>query len=152
MSNWGPRGANLANTRPTSVADPTGGTDTWCVDCSAAGVNDGTILDATFFNTIIGNLRYVQVTGGIAFNADDNTMLWQAIQAAIAGAYTAANGVVKTGTLFETTLGKGTEPVLAFGGINTVADTLLIYDVSGTTTSETTPYAMVKEVMQTEDE
>jgi len=83
---FGPQGYNAVTALPSgaSVNRYGSGVDTWVKDC-AAGDKSGTILDAQFFNTIIGNLRNL-VQGAIANGAaitisdGDMTAVLQAVQ------------------------------------------------------------------------
>ena len=80
------------------------GIDTWVRDCTA-GDENGTILDAAFFNMIIGNLRNVvkqAITDGANITITDGELdlLTQAVKfygqdnAPVAGAGIAVNGNV----------------------------------------------------------
>lgn len=82
---FGPQGPNYTTTRPARDPQASSGVDTWFTNCSAAGATDGTYATADFFNVIIANLRYVCREADVTLNNADDTMLWQAIQAAILG-------------------------------------------------------------------
>ena len=76
------------------------GIDTWCADCGADGTGS-TILDAAFFNMILGNLRYtVQQANAdgaaITMSDGDMTLLYQAIKF-ISGTITVGPGLLLTG-------------------------------------------------------
>jgi len=75
---FGPQGANAASTLPVGTRNNRygAGVDTWVQDCGAGNTN-GTILNAAFFNNIIGNLRNVvkaAVRDGATFDACDGDM------------------------------------------------------------------------------
>ena len=55
---FGPQGYQSSTTLPDGTERNRAGfgVDTWCQDC-AAGAENGTILDAAFFNMIIGNVK-----------------------------------------------------------------------------------------------
>lgn len=151
---FGPFNVNYSLARPAAIADPAGGADTWCVDCSAAGATDGTILDATFFNTIIGNLRYAVRTSGVTLDSTVDTMLYDAIDAiALArtlATITAGEGIaVSAAGQVSVPIGTGALTNVAYGGLDPVADELLIYDASATAAVETTPYDIVRSVLNT---
>ena len=111
---FGPQSANVATALPAGSATNRGGTnvDTWVRDASSNTACDGTVLDAAFFNNIIGNLRYAVRQSGVTLNDGDMTLLYKAIIAAktsfTAGAGTTvttdANGV----TTVSLALGGGT--------------------------------------------
>ena len=93
MTAFGPQGPNFSTVRPATAAQASGGADTWCVDCSAAGALDGTILDASFFNMFIANLRVAVNTAGVPLDESD-TMLYDAITAiAVSNLPTAGAGI-----------------------------------------------------------
>jgi len=76
---FGPQTPFYATTLPTP--DPVVETaDTWFKNCSAAGVPDGTVRSASWYNIVTGNLRTACVSAGITLDDTDHTMLWQAIQ------------------------------------------------------------------------
>jgi len=83
---FGPQGANASTTLPAGAgANAYGaGIDTWAKDCDANG-QGGTVLDAQFFNMILGNIREAvkgAITDGAAITITDGdmTLLWQAIK------------------------------------------------------------------------
>ena len=81
---FGPQNANAALVLPSGADRQRYGTaQTWVQDCSAPGRNDGSILDAAFYNRIIGNLDYLVSVSGITANPGDMTALFRAIMAAI---------------------------------------------------------------------
>jgi len=83
---FGPQGNNAVTMLPagTSTNRYGVGVDTWVKDCVPGGAS-GTVLDAAFFNMLIGNLRGA-INGAIAdganFSANDGdmTLLWKAIK------------------------------------------------------------------------
>lgn len=108
----GPQSPNFSTTRPPTAPDVSAGVDTWCKDCSAPGATDGTILDASFFNAIIAQLRTAIVEAGITLsNADDN-MLEKAIRALAVDELSANYGVRLDGSNIELTIGQGILPVM----------------------------------------
>ena len=83
---FGPQGYQAAERLPAGTTrNRMGrGVDTWVQDC-APGSENGTVLDAAFFNTIIGNLRYlvksaVDAGAGISLTDGDMTLLHQAVK------------------------------------------------------------------------
>jgi hypothetical protein len=91
---FGPQNANAALVLPTgSTIQRYGTAQTWVQDCSAPGRNDGTVLDAAFYNRIIGNLDYIVSIAGVAAQPGDMSALFRAIMAAVAGS---APGVLDT--------------------------------------------------------
>ena len=85
MSNtaFGPQGSNAATALPQGTTVNRYGTriDTWVKDASSAAACDGTVLDAAFFNNIIGNLRYLVTTAGVAKTDGDMTLVYDAVKA-----------------------------------------------------------------------
>jgi len=81
-----PQGNNAVTMLPAGTSTNRYGTgvDTWVTDCVPGGAS-GTVLDAAFFNMLIGNLRGA-IAGAIADGATitpndgDMTLLWQAIK------------------------------------------------------------------------
>jgi hypothetical protein len=63
-----------------------GSAQTWVKDASAPGANDGTILDAAFFNRIIANLENVLDVSGIEYNYGSINSLRRAFVAIVRGA------------------------------------------------------------------
>lgn len=83
---FGPQNANAATTLPAGTATQRyGGIQSWVRDCSAPGMNDGTILDAAFYNRLIGNLEYLVNTSDIIALPGDMTTLYRAVLGAVAG-------------------------------------------------------------------
>jgi hypothetical protein len=77
---FGPQGPNFSTTRPPADPQASAGADTWFVNCSAAGAKDGTFATADFFNVIVGNLRYLCRTAGVALSDADITMVYEAVR------------------------------------------------------------------------
>lgn len=114
---FGPQGPNYATTRPAADPEASGGTDTWFVNCSAAGAKDGTFATASFFNVIVGNLRYLVRTAGITLATLDDTMVWQAVKAIVDAEIglhlKARRGIaIDVDGYIVSTLGDGSRPVL----------------------------------------
>lgn len=148
-TSFGPQGPNFTVTRPATLAQASGGTDTWAKDCSAAGAKDGTILDASFFNIIIANLREAINRGAITLD-DSDTMLADAIQAIVVatltGVFSAANGVKFNGTSIELALGDTTQSALTSATVAPVTDLIQIYDADAPGQAEITLYQAIKAV------
>ena len=111
MTAFGPQSANAATALPTGTTTNRYGSavDTWCQDCTDTVNNNGTVLNAAFYNMILGNLRYAVATEGITMTDGDMTLLWQAIKSAAAasGLQTASNGILAIGTNVQLNLGTG---------------------------------------------
>ncbi len=95
----GPQGPNATTTLPAGSANNRwgNGVDTWVKDASTATSCDGTVLDAAFFNNIIGSLRTVidkAITAGAPITKTDGdiTLLYDAIIALIQTEVTTATG------------------------------------------------------------
>jgi hypothetical protein len=88
---FGPQNSNAALVLPTGADKQRYGVaQTWVQDCSAPGRNDGTVLDAHFYNRIIGNLDYLVSQSGITATPGDMTVLYRAMVEAISGGAPAA--------------------------------------------------------------
>ena len=111
-SRFGPQNSNAALALPVGTTRNRYGVaqQTWVKDCSATGSNDGTILDAAFYNRIIGNLEYAITSSGVAAVQGDFTALWRAIQAS--AIFTGAQGVNVSGNVATLSVGTGVLPVL----------------------------------------
>ena len=147
MTAFGPQSANLTTTRPAGDAVVSAGIDTWFQDCSAAGVLDGTIPTASWFNVVTANLRTAATNAGVTLDDTDDTMIWQAMQAAAANAIallTASRGVERDTNDFQLTVGQGVDPSLAAAGISALNDKVILFDASGNSIAESTIYEMVK--------
>lgn len=82
---FGPQNGNAATALPPgSKSQRYGAAQTWVQDCSAPGRNDGTILDAAFYNRIIGNLEYLVSQSGVTATPGDMSILYRAVLAAVA--------------------------------------------------------------------
>ncbi len=78
---FGPQNANATTSLPSGTDKKRYGiAQTWVKDASAPGRNDGTVLDASFFNRIIGNLERVVMQTGLKIQLGDMTALYRAIQ------------------------------------------------------------------------
>ena len=112
---FGPQGINATTTLPTANTNVYGlATDTWVKDCTSAALNDGTVLNAQFFNNILGNLRYACQTAGVTLTDGDMTMLYKAITAICAAnaLVGATNGLKVVGSIVEPQLGSAAMPLL----------------------------------------
>lgn len=100
---FGPQGYGAATTLPpgSNTNRHGAGIDTWVQDCNASG-GGSTILDAQFFNTLLGNIRTVvqeanAAGAGITMNDGDMTLLYEAIRFMV-GDITVGQGLSITGT------------------------------------------------------
>lgn len=100
---FGPQGYGAATSLPagTNTNRHGAGIDTWVQDCNASG-GGSTILDAQFFNTLLGNIRTVvkeanAAGAGITLNDGDMSLLYRAIQFMV-GDVTVGQGLSITGT------------------------------------------------------
>lgn len=148
---FGPQGPNYSTTRPTALADASGGLDTWFVDCSAAGLKDGTLIYADFMNVIIANLRTAVSSSGVALSNTNDSMLYQAIQAiATASALSAVSagaGIDVAAGVVALDHGKGTLATLTETTVTAQTDHLVVWDVSASAHKELTVYDAVKSVL-----
>jgi hypothetical protein len=131
---FGPQGANAATTLPAGSRTNRNGAavDTWCRDCSAGGaVDDGTVLDAAFFNGIIGSLRDVvdsAIADGnvIEKQTGDMTVLTKAIRGlsrvAALGAGLANDASNRISLAFQNL------PAMIDGALKPATDALVIYN------------------------
>ena len=93
---FGPQNANAATTLPNGTVNQRyGAQQTWVKDCSAPGRNDGTVVDAAWYNRIIGNLDYLVSTSGIVATPGDFTVIYRAIINAVAGGAPALIDTIK---------------------------------------------------------
>ena len=82
LNPFGPQGANVALTLPAASPALYGLIPTFVKNATSCGSNDGTVLDATFFNNIINNLNYLVTTSGISpALRGDPTVIYRAVQA-----------------------------------------------------------------------
>jgi hypothetical protein len=132
---FGPQGSNATTTMPdgTTTNRYGSGEDTWAKD-SATDAADGTILDAAFFNTIIGNLRTL-VTEAIADGATDVILtdgqmdaVLEAVKFYAGGRVTAGQGL-KLGTTGAMSFDFPSLDILTQATLNPLADTMSVYDV-----------------------
>jgi len=86
MSNaFSPQGRNAVTSLPDGQAtNRYGDVETYFKNCADAINPDGTVIDAQWFNSVTGNLRYIvdyAVTQGVAItvSADSFTMLAEAV-------------------------------------------------------------------------
>jgi hypothetical protein len=81
----GPQGANFSLTRPTTKGNSSNGLQTWFKDCSAAGAGDGTILDASFLNALVGQFVHMGSQLGVTPAGEgDDTFTYRCLTKAIA--------------------------------------------------------------------
>lgn len=77
---FGPQAPNASTSLPLASVNVYGDSvDTWVQDTYVAGRNTGTVLNAQFFNMIIGNLRQAVRDAGISLVDGDMTLLSKAI-------------------------------------------------------------------------
>lgn len=82
---FGPQNGNVAKVLPPGTNVQRYGTaQTWVQDASAPGRNDGTVLDAAFFNRIVGNLEYMLSQSGVTAVPGDMTALYRATIGSVA--------------------------------------------------------------------
>ncbi len=96
---FGPQSANYTTTRPAADTVVSTG-NTWFKDSSGPGVKDGTIVDASWLNTIIANLRGVVTNAGFALTDADDDLLARAVQSSLMN-FASLGG---TGTAYTMTL------------------------------------------------
>ena len=88
---FGPQGRNAVDTLPSgTTSNRYGAVDTWFQDCQNTVSPDGTVANAQWYNMVTGNLRNVvqqanAAGAAITLTDGDMTLLYQAIQALIAG-------------------------------------------------------------------
>ncbi|MGE3916005.1 MAG: hypothetical protein AB7F78_09930 [Hyphomicrobiaceae bacterium] len=82
---WGPLGPRAATVRPAADTDSYAEAETWFRDCSAPGARDGTVPTSSWFNWLIGNLRFASAQAAIDVPNDQtiDEHLWNIIQNAI---------------------------------------------------------------------
>jgi hypothetical protein len=114
---FGPQNANAATTLPPTASQQRyGANQTWVQDCSGPGRNDGTVLDAAFYNRIIGNLDYLISTSGITATPGDMSALYRAVLGAVSvGAPALLN------TLSELAAAIGDDPNFASTMLNSLS-------------------------------
>ena len=81
MSAFGPQNANASSTLPSGVNQQRYVGDTWVKDASAPGASDGTVVDAAWYNRIIGALDYIIAEAGLTPAPGDFSALYKAILA-----------------------------------------------------------------------
>ena len=114
MNPFGPQGANAAKSLPAGTTTIRyNGFDTWVKDCSANGATDGTALDASFFNNIIGNLTTLISSSGIgSVTRGDMTLVYRAVVKAAQGSLASGAGITIASGVVSSSVGKGTLPVV----------------------------------------
>lgn len=97
---FGPQGSQATTSLPPGTNQTRYGDDpTWCKDCTAPNANDATVLDAAFFNNIIGNLNYAVEASGITPVArGDMSLLFKAIVKIVQGQIVTDGLVIDGGT------------------------------------------------------
>ena len=82
LNPFGPQGANAALTVPTPSALRYGTALSFVQNATSCGANDGTVLDAAFFNNLLLNLNYLVASSGLT-TADrgDSTIIQRAVAA-----------------------------------------------------------------------
>jgi hypothetical protein len=148
---FGPQGPNFSTTRPGPAPDQSGGVDTWFIDCSAAGVYDGTLMYAEFFNVMIGNLRAAVRGSGITLTNANDGMLYEAIQA-IATSIARSSIEGGAGIDFDEGVirldhGLGNLPTLTHNAVAPAEDTLVMWDESESLHKEVTAYELIRSVL-----
>lgn len=106
---FGPLHPSATTNRPAQDADAFGA-QTWFKDASAPGARDGTLINASFLNHIIGNLRYLVQQSGVVFgNAHEvDTFVHDAVRALIQAAIAAQPAYLQGVTSDSTLTGDGT--------------------------------------------
>jgi hypothetical protein len=140
MNPFGPQNGHANTTAPAASSSLRyGNADTWVQDCSAPGRKDGSVLDAGFFNNIIGNLYSLVKNAGItnAVRGDFN-LLTTAIRALIHGEMASTSGLQGFATTIRLSLGRGILPTLAKTAVDPTMDTILVWDKSTGTLREVT--------------
>lgn len=94
---FGPLGPRAVTARPPADADSYGGVPTWFRDCSGAGRADGTVPTASFFNFLLGNLRYAADKAGVMVTNDQTPDQDGALHAIINGIISNRLGTVAGG-------------------------------------------------------
>lgn len=143
---FGPQGANASIALDGSEKTNRygSGVDTWVRDASGVGKCDGTNLDAAFFNMLIGNMRYTVQQAGVTLTDGDMTLLYQAIKA-LTSAVGAGNGLIADNGVIKQAIGTGSLSLIdTLSGFN---DRLPVYDASAGAYGETSPFYIVKSVL-----
>jgi len=113
--------AQGVTTRPTD-ARTLGGDDTWAKPCSSPSAGDGTKVDPDWANILLAQLRRAIRGMGVTENNADDDMLLKAIQAAVNGCITIAQGRLLpiyphiSGSFLTPTAGGG-QVVVPAGGV-----------------------------------
>lgn len=133
---FGPQGPNFSLTRPARDPNASNDVDTWFKNCSAANSKDGTFATADFFNTVLGNLRYLVREAGVAETYPlPDTNVYDAVLAIVddriatlAPDLTASRGVIRVDDDLRLALGDGSLTVLS--AIDPAADKINLFDAS----------------------
>ena len=152
MTAIGPQSPNYSTTRPTSDTDVETANDTWLVDCTAAGANDGTVITELGGNAVEPARREAIRDSGITLDNTNDKMLYQAIQAAVqqwwTANVTASEGIRIVGNDIQSNLGDGIRTQLAVpGDVDPVNDLWWVYDASATAHVESNIYNAVAAVL-----
>ena len=144
----GPQSPNAVTTRPATDTTAFGTSETWATDCTAAGAADGTVLTASFFNVIIAQLRTAISNGSVTLDDTDDTMLWQAMQAAALSQYSGGAGVTISATgVVASNLGDASLTVLNDTTVDLATDTVIMWDASAGVHVEMTLYSAIKSAL-----
>lgn len=95
MSVFGPQNANAATALPAGSSNRRYKGQSWVKDATGPGTADGTILDAAFYNRIIGNLEYLVSQAGIAAQPGDFSAIYRSIMAVVSKGANAALDTIK---------------------------------------------------------
>lgn len=112
---FGPASQNAVTVRPAD-SRTIAAIDTWFKNCSSAGAQDGTRIDAAFLNFMLGNMRAATRGMGVPDDAADDLLLLKAIQAALTGAVKAVDARAYLPLHAEVTSGSGLFSVSASTG------------------------------------
>lgn len=141
-TSFGPQGLNATNTlNPVAGVNRYGtGVDTWVKDASSPTAKDGTVLDAAFFNRIIGNLRGLvagAVLDGAVLSVDESNMSLVLNSVKHFAQRGFDDAVISPGAFKA-----ATEITLA-----PAADRVIVYDASANVSGFTTPYKIADAVL-----
>jgi hypothetical protein len=76
---FGPQNARAVDAPSTPLNDKRYPAQTWVKDATAPGMSNGTVLDAAFFNRIIGALDYICTASGVSAAVGDLSVLFRAV-------------------------------------------------------------------------
>ena len=95
MSVFGPQNANAATALPAGSSNKRYKGQSWVKDATGPGAADGTVLDAAFYNRIIGNLEYLVSQAGISAQPGDFTAIYRSVIAVVSKGANAALDTIK---------------------------------------------------------